>query len=264
MGGETLFAYLAVGAFAGVIAGLLGVGGGLIIVPVLALLFERAGVDASVRMHLAIGTSLATIVVTSLSSLRAHARRGAVRWDVFIALTPGIVLGALAGAAVAGRLPGHGLRVFFGLFELAVALQLGFHFMASAHRRLPGTIGMTAAGGAIGFVSAIVGIGGGTLTVPFLVWCHVSIHQAVATAAACGLPIAIAGVVGYVATGWAAPGLPPGSTGFLYWPAFAGISTASVLMAPLGAHLAHRLPTGMLRRLFAVFLAILGVRMLIG
>ncbi len=261
---EAILAYLVVGAFAGLIAGLLGVGGGLVIVPVLALLFERAGVDAAVLMHLAIGTSLATIVVTSLSSLRAHARCGAVRWDVFIALTPGIVLGALTGAAMASRLTGHSLRAFFGLFELAVALQIGFDLVTSAHRRLPGTPGMTLAGGVIGFVSAIVGIGGGTLTVPFLVWCNVSIRQAVATAAACGLPIALAGASGFVASGWAEAGLPPGSTGFLYWPAFAGIAVASVLMAPFGARLAHRLPTQMLRRLFAVFLVILGVRMLIG
>jgi uncharacterized membrane protein YfcA len=261
---EALPVYLALGAFAGVVAGLLGVGGGLLIVPVLAILFTRAGMEAAVIMHLAIGTSLATIVVTSLSSLRAHARRGAVRWDVVLALTPGIVLGALAGAVAAAQLPGVALRIVFGLFELAVALQMAFGLMASPHRRLPGTVGMTAAGGAIGFVSAILGIGGGTLTVPFLVWCNVTIRQAVATSAACGLPIAVAGAVGFVTSGWSVPGLPPGATGFLYWPAFVGIAATSLATAPAGAWLAHRLPTHTLRRLFAGFLALLGVRMLSG
>ncbi len=261
---ETFVAYLAIGAFAGMVAGLLGVGGGLVIVPALALLFARAGMAPALIMHLAIGTSLATIAVTSLSSLWAHARRGAVRWDVVLALAPGIVLGALAGAAAAARLPSAGLRVAFGLFELAVALQMALELMASPHRRLPGTIGMTAAGLVIGFASALLGIGGGTLTVPFLVWGNVTMRQAVATSAACGLPIAVAGALGFLAGGWAAQDLPPGATGFLYWPAFAGIAAASLATAPIGAWLAHRLPTRTLRRVFAAFLALLGVRMLGG
>jgi len=261
---ETLFVYLVVGAFAGMFAGLLGVGGGLIIVPVLVFIFQSQGMADTVIVHLAIGTSLATIALTSLSSVAAHHRRGAVRWPVFRALTPGIVIGALFGAAVADALPSAGLRGVFGVFELGVALQLVLDRKPEPHRGLPGWVGMTFAGAGIGAVSGIVGIGGGTLTVPFLVWCNVTLRQAVATSAACGFPIAIAGAAGYVLTGWNAPALPAGATGYVYWPAFAGIAVTSVLFAPLGARLAHTLPVPVLRRFFALFLAVLGVKMLWG
>lgn len=261
---EILLVYLLVGAFAGTIAGLLGVGGGLIIVPVLALLFQRWGFADGVVMHLAIGTSLATIVLTAISSMRAHHKRGAVDWPVFRRLTPGIVVGALAGAAIADFMPAKALRLFFGVFELAVATQIGLNLMASPHRRLPGKAGMGIAGTAIGALSAVVGIGGGTLTVPFLVWCNVGLRNAVATSSATGLPIAVAGAVGFVLTGWNAQDLPPWSTGYLYWPALLGIAAASLVFAPLGAWLAHTLPVHTLRRFFAIFLAVLGVRMLLG
>jgi len=261
---ETLLVYLLVGAFAGLIAGLLGVGGGLIIVPVLALLFRRWGVADDVVMHLAIGTSLATIVLTAVSSMRAHHRHGAVDWAVFRRLTPGIVVGALLGAVIADFMPTPALRTFFGVFELAVAVQIGFNFMAAPHRRLPGKLGMSTAGTVIGALSAVVGIGGGTLTVPFLVWCNVALRRAVATSSATGLPIAVAGAAGFVLTGWGEPDLPAWTTGYLYWPALAGIAAASLAFAPLGARLAHTLPVATLRRFFAVFLAVLGVRMLLG
>ncbi len=261
---DVLIVYLLVGAFAGLIAGLLGVGGGLIIVPVLVFVFQGQSVAAEVMVHLAIGTSLATIVVTSISSMRAHHRHGAVKWPVFRQLVPGIVVGALAGAAIAGLLPTKVLRTWFGIFELLVAVQIGFNFGVAPHRRLPGAAGMHLAGGIIGAVSSVVGIGGGTLTVPFLTWCNISIRQAVATSSACGLPIAIAGAIGFIATGWSEAGLPEWSSGYVYWPAFAGVAAASLLFAPLGAKLTHTLPVNVLRRFFAVFLAVLGVRMLIG
>ncbi len=261
---ETLLIFLLVGAFAGTIAGLLGVGGGLIIVPVLALLFQRWGFADGIIMHLAIGTSLATIVLTAISSMWAHHKRGAVDWSVFRRLTPGIVVGALLGAVIADFIPTRGLRLFFGVFELVVAVQIGLNLMASPHRRLPGNVGMGVAGTVIGALSAVVGIGGGTLTVPFLVWCNSALRNAVATSSATGLPIAIAGAVGFVLTGWNAPDLPPWSTGYLYWPAFAGIALTSLAFAPLGTWLAHTLPVATLRRFFAIFLAVLGVRMLLG
>lgn len=256
-------AYLAVGAFAGLIAGLLGVGGGLIIVPALAWLLVQESINPSWLMHLAIGTSLATIVFTSLSSIRAHHRHGAVRWELVRELSPGIVLGAIAGGLLAKSIPTDGLGILFGLFELLVALQMGFSLSPAAHRPLPGSAGMWGAGGFIGGFSAILGIGGGTLTVPFLVWCRVSMHQAVATSAACGLPIALAGVTGFIIAGWGQDGLPEYSLGFVYGPAFLGVVVASVLFAPLGAALAHRLPVVVLRRFFALFLAIVGVNMLL-
>ena len=256
--------YLVLGAFAGTLAGLLGVGGGLIIVPVLAGVFYGLGHSPEVVMHMAIGTSLATIVLTSISSVRAHHRRGAVLFPTFVRLVPGIVLGAWLGVAVADILRGDTLRQVFGVFELLVAAQMAFGRAPAPHRVLPGVFGLSLAGGVIGAVSAIVGIGGGTMTVPFLRWCNVAMRQAVATAAAVGLPIALAGALGFVVAGWGNPALPEASTGYLYWPAFLGIVAASMLFAPLGAHWAHILPTALLKRFFATFLAGLGLWMLFG
>ncbi|NIP73656.1 MAG: sulfite exporter TauE/SafE family protein [Gammaproteobacteria bacterium] len=254
--------YMLLGGFAGTVAGLLGVGGGLIIVPVLAVLFARTGIAPDVLMHLAIGTSLATIVATSIASAYAHHRHGSVRWDTWLRLAPGIVLGAWLGAALADYLAGAALRRFFGVFELVVAAQMGLALRVAPHRRLPGSAGTALAGVVIGTVSAIVGIGGGTLTVPFLTWCNVSIRNAVATSAAVGLPIAVAGMLGYLVAGWEEPALPNGSLGYVYGPALGGIVVTSLLFAPLGARLAHRLPTAVLKRVFALVLAALGVYML--
>jgi uncharacterized protein len=256
--------YLTLGAAAGLLAGLFGVGGGLIIVPVLAWTFAAQQIDPGVIMHLAIGTSLASIWLTSIMSIRAHHKRGAVNWALVKQLVAGIVLGALAGALIADQLPTHSLKRIFGVFELLVAAQMLFVSRYQAHFELPGKAGMTAAGGVIGGVSAIIGIGGGTLTVPFLVWCRVPMLNAVATSAACGLPIAVAGALGFMLTGWNAANLPAWSTGYLYWPAWLGIVVASSLTAGLGARLAHRLPAGRLRQGFAVLLAGMGVRMLVG
>lgn len=261
---QTLLFYLVLGAFAGVMAGLLGVGGGLIIVPALAWILHLQGVAEGIIMHLAIGTSLATIVITSIASMRAHHRHQALLWPVFWRLTPGIVVGALLGAAIADALPSATLQTVFGVFVLTVAAQMGFGAKPAPHRSLPGTLGMLAAGGVIGGVSAIVGIGGGSLTVPFLMWCNTTIRNAVATSSACGLPIALAGAAGFIITGWDNPNLPAWSLGYVYGPALAGIAVTTMPFAPLGAKLAHTLPTAILRRVFAGFLAIVGIKMLMG
>ena len=261
---STLLFYLTLGLFAGVMAGLLGVGGGLIIVPTLAWIFHHQQVDDAIVMHLAIGTSLATIVVTSISSVRAHHRRGAVLWPIFWRLTPGIIVGAWLGAAIADALPSAVLSKVFAVFVLTVAAQMGFGAKPAPHRELPGTTGMLTAGGVIGAVSAIVGIGGGSLTVPFLTWCNIAIRQAVATSSACGLPIALAGALGFVVTGLNAAGRPDWSLGYIYGPALVGITLTSMLSAPLGAKLAHTLPTEMLKKVFAAFLTLVGVKMLLG
>jgi len=260
---EALVLYLLLGAFAGTIAGLLGVGGGLVIVPALAFLYADQGMPAALVMHMAVGTSLATIVVTSLSAIRAHHRYGAVHWELFWHLTPGIVVGAFLGAWAADLLPGEALRIVFGLFELGVALQMGLSAQAAPQRRAPGRPGMTLVGAVIGAVSAIVGIGGGSMTVPFLTWCNVSVRNAVATSSACGLPIAVAGAAGFIIAGWNESALPQWSSGYVYWPAFAGVVAASVVFAPLGAFLGHTVPVPVLRRFFAVFLAVVGLRMLL-
>jgi uncharacterized membrane protein YfcA len=257
-----LLAYLGTGAVAGLLAGLLGIGGGLVIVPALAALFSLRGFPADDLMHFAIGTSLATIVPTSIVSLLAHQRRGGIHWQAVRGLAPGIVPGALGGAWLAGQITSPGLRLLFGGFELLVALQLLAGRQPAAHQPLPGASRLGLAGGVIGAVSALLGIGGGTLTVPFLVWNRVDILRAVATAAACGLPIAIAGAAAFAAGAAGRGGTPPGlHTGFIYWPAVAGIVSSSILTAPFGARLAHYLPKPVLQRTFALVLALIGLRM---
>lgn len=259
---EMLLTYLLLGGFAGLVAGLLGVGGGLVIVPVLAGLFSAQHFPLAILMQLAVGTSLATIVVTSISSLSAHHRRGAVHWPVMWQLSTGIILGAWLGAAIAHYLPSQSLARVFGVFELLVATQMLLAKPPKAHRELPARKRNLAAGGVIGAISAILGIGGGTLTVPYLVWHNIPIRQAVGTAAACGLPIALAGMAGFIATGWRVSDLPAWSSGYVYWPAVLAIGLTSVMTAPLGAHFAHRLPQPVLKKGFALFLAVLGVLMI--
>ncbi|MGH8467749.1 MAG: sulfite exporter TauE/SafE family protein [Gammaproteobacteria bacterium] len=259
----TLIAYLALGTLAGILAGLLGIGGGIVIVPGLYFLFLTQGFPEQICMHLAIGSSLASVVFTSMSSASAHHRRGSVHWTAVRGLTPGLLAGAALGAALADLIPERGLRLGFGLFEIAVAVQLLVDFEPAPHRDLPrrGVLGLT--GALIGMVSALLGIGGGTLTVPFLLWCNVSMHPAVGTSAACGLPIALAGALGFVITGWDGAGLPPRSSGYLYWPAVTAVAGGSVLFAPLGARLGHTLPVASLKRLFALVVAVIGIRILI-
>ncbi|HKK14819.1 MAG TPA: sulfite exporter TauE/SafE family protein [Gammaproteobacteria bacterium] len=252
---------LGMGGLAGMLAGLLGIGGGIIIVPVLALVFAHQGVAPEAIMHVAIGTSLATIVVTSLSSIRAHQRRGAIDWRVFRVITPGIIVGGVLGAAIAKQLAGDTLRLAFASFMLLVAAQMALGRTPPAHRRLPGTAGIGLAGALIGTVSTLMGVGGGSMSVPFLTWCNVPVRAAVGTSAAIGLPIAVTGALSYVVSGWHGAHLPPWSVGFVNLPAFTGIVVASTLFAPAGAALAHRIPPLLLKRLFAAFLLVLGIRM---
>lgn len=256
--------YLIIGAIAGVLAGLLGVGGGLVIVPTLYFVFRTYDIAGISAVHLAIGTSLATIVVTSISSVRAHQKHGAVMWPIFYRLTPGLVAGALIGAGIADFLSGQILTRVFALFEFLVALLLIRDTKPAPHRELPGGIGMVGSGGVIGTVSSIIGIGGGTLTVPFLLWCNQNMRRAVATSSACGLPIALAGSAGFMISGWNEIALPKAATGYLYWPAFFGIVATSILTAPLGAHLAHSLPVATLKKIFALLLIALGIKMFVG
>ena len=258
---EFLAAYLGLGLLAGFVAGLLGVGGGLIIVPALIWLFDAQGVSPAIQPHLALGTSLASIMFTSLSSVRAHHRHGAVDWMTLRRIAPGIVFGTLAGAWLASLVPARPLKIFFVGFLFFAALQMALNFKPKPSRALPGHLGMFCAGSLIGAVSSWVGIGGGTLSVPFQAWCNVSLHRAIATSAAIGFPIAAAGAVGYLIGGWQNPALPPDSLGFLSLPALGGIALGSVLTAPWGAKTAHALPVAKLKRIFALLLLILAVRM---
>lgn len=261
---EWLLAYLGLGLVTGVVAGLLGVGGGLVMVPALTWAFAQQGFTADYNIHLALGTSLAVIIPTSISSLRAHHAHGAVDWQVVRRISPGILLGTLLGGGVAVWLPDQGLKLFFITFLFYAATQMLLGFRPKPHRGLPGWPGMSLAGAVIGLVSSWVGIGGGTLSVPFQTWCNVGLHRAIGTAAAIGLPIALAGMAGYVLSGQAAPGLPAWSQGFVYLPALLGIAAGSALTAPLGARWAHSLPVGRLKRVFAGLLYLLAVRMAYG
>lgn len=261
---ELFFSYVGLGVVAGFVAGLLGVGGGLIIVPVLILIFQSNGFTQEVIVHMAIGTSLATIIFTSISSVYAHHyRHKAVRWDIVKQLAPGIIIGALLGAIIADFISAKILQRFFGFFELFVAFQMALNIKAHAARRLPNRAGVLTAGTGIGTISSIVGIGGGTLTVPFLVWCNVKMQQAVATSSACGLPIAVAGCVGFILTGWNETTLPEYTFGYVYWPALLAIVISSIFLAPVGAWLAHGLSAAKLKRYFSLALFILGIKMLL-
>jgi uncharacterized membrane protein YfcA len=248
------------GAVAGTLAGLLGIGGGVIIVPIVTLLFEGHGVEHGLAIKMALGTSLATIVVTAISSIYAHHRRGAVDWGLFRIMGPAVVVGSLLGAGAADLIPGDVLYVAFILFLFAVSLQMAMS-RVSAHRDLPGPRGLAAVSAVVGVISALMGIGGGALHVPFLSYCGVAVKRAIATAAAVGLPLAASGTIGFIIGGLDETGIPPGSIGYVNLPVFGGVVAASLLFAPLGATLAHKLPDLLLRRLFALFLFALAGRM---
>lgn len=255
---EWWIAYLALGAVAGFLAGLLGVGGGVMVVPALAAAFATQGLAPGSAMALALGTSLAAIVFTALASVRAHHVRGAVDWRIVRRLAPGLACGAFAGASLAARAPSSLLAGAFGVFLWGVATSVLVDAVPQAARSLPGRVGLATVGGAIGLVSGVMGIGGGTLTVPFLTWRSVPLPRAIGTAAAAGLPIAIAGAWGYVLGGVTLDASPPQSVGFVHVPSLVGLTVTSVAAAPLGAQLAHRLPTGALKKTFAVFLYLVG------
>lgn len=261
---DALLIYLIAGAIAGVAAGLFGVGGGLVIVPVLAFVFERSNMSPEVVMHVAVGSSLACIVATSISSVRSHVKLGGVVWPVFKAYAPGLFVGALIGGQLAGFMPRNTLQLVFALFVLAVSVQMFIAKQPPAGRGLPGKAGLASAGLFVGVVSAIVGIGGGSLTVPFLVWCNTEMKKAVGTSAAGGLPIAVAGAISFLVAGWGVDTGLQYSTGYLYWPAIIGIVATSFVFAPLGAKLSHVLPAKVLKRCFAGFLVLVGGRMLYG
>jgi len=254
--------YLVLGCCAGFVAGLFGVGGGLIIVPALVFLFQQQHVAASGIMQLALGTSLATIVVTSLASIRAHQRQGNIRWELFRRLTPGIIVGVFCGSWVADLIDSDSLRTGFSLFVIVVAIQIALELRPAAKHRHAGKAEVGLAGTLIGLVSALVGIGGGTLTTPYLLWNAISIRQAIGTSAACGLPIAVFGSIGYMIAGQDAGQLPAGSSGYIYWPAWLGIIATSMLFAPLGAKLTGILPERALKKVFALLLFVIATRLL--
>lgn len=251
------------GLCSGLLAGLLGIGGGMVMVPFITAILAGRGVGAELAVKMAIATSMATIVFTSVSSVRAHHKRGAVRWDLVKSLAPGIVLGAaIASMGVFAALKGSSLALLFAGFVGFSATQMFLDKKPAPSRQMPGQAGLLGAGSVIGFLSGLVGAGGGFISVPFMTWCNVAIHNAVATSAALGFPIALANAAGYVASGSQLTDLPPYSLGYIWLPGLLVIASCSVITAPFGAAAAHRLPVKRLKRVFASILYLLAAYML--
>jgi len=257
-------ACVATGGIAGFAGGLLGIGGGAIIVPALLLLFELAGLEPALRPPMAVATSLATVIFTSASAVRAQLRHRAIRWDVVRAWTPGLLVGSFASGYVARVLSADALAVFIGLFLAGVAGIMLARWRPKPHRELPGTPGNLALGAGAGLVSGLAGIGGGSVTVPTLVFFNVAVQGAVATSSTLGLPIAAFGTLGFVTAGWTVADRPEWSLGYVYLPAVAAIATATMLTAPLGVATSHRISAERLRRIFGGLLVLVSIRILAG
>ena len=255
-------AYLLIGALAGFLAGLLGIGGGVVMVPLFVFVFAAQGAPSQHVLHMALATAMATIMFTSISSVRAHHAHGAVDWRVARMMAPGMLAGAFAAALVAGLIPTRPLAAMFTALMLYAATQILFDLRPKSTRELPGAGGVLAAGALIGAVSSLLAAGGAFLSIPFLSWCNVPVRRAIGTAAANGFPIAVAGTAGYVIQGWRVEGLPAASIGYVYLPALAFVAVVSTLIAPFGARLAHRLPVKQLRMLLASMLYVVAVRLL--
>lgn len=258
-----VFVYLASGALVGFLAGLLGIGGGMTLVPILSAIFAAQAVAPGHTVHLALGTAMASVMFTSSASVRAHHRFGAVDWSIVRRISPGTVIGALAATGVSAWVPQRALALAFAVIVYAGATQMLLGRKPAGARGLPGAPAMALVGLAIGAICGLVSAGGAFLTVPFMLWCGVAIHTAIGTAAAIGVPVAVVGTIGYAASGWSVPGLPEHSLGFVELPALAAIVACSVLTAPLGARAAHRLPVANLKRVFALLLYALATRMIV-
>lgn len=259
-----VIALLALGAVGGFAAGLLGIGGGMLLVPLLTMLFSWQDMPVDLVVHAAIATSMTSILFTSISSVRAHQKKGAINWKLVMTMAPGIIVGGLlSGGAAFAALSTAWLSLFFALFVGYSGWNMLRNKKPKPSRQLPGVVGTSTVGAGIGFVSGLVGAGGGFLSVPFMVWCNVALHTAVSTSAALGFPIALANSIGYVVSGVAEGMHRPGMLGFIYWPALLVLICASVLTAPVGAAMAHRLPVGTLKRVFAGLLFVLSAYMLV-
>ncbi len=255
-------ASILLGAVAGLMAGLFGIGGGLIIVPVLAILFAAQGFPAELVMIMSVATSLATIVFTSVFSVLAHHRLGSVLWPKVLALGPGIIVGAAVGAVVADHIAGGVLRFLFTVYLLGVGVQMAMQLKPKPGQLQPTQKLDLGISGLIGLLSSLLGIGGGTLIVPFLVHFQTPMRNAVAIASACGLPIAVVGTLGYALLGKDMSQLPEWSLGYIYIPSFLGIVLTSTCTAPIGAKLAHRLPAGELKRYFSLLLFVMAAKLM--
>ncbi|RDV27524.1 sulfite exporter TauE/SafE family protein [Alteromonas aestuariivivens] len=259
---STFVALAGTGVFAGLLAGLLGVGGGIVIVPVLFFLFQALGVSADSAMVIATATSLATIVPTSVSSIRAHHGKGNVDWPLLKQWAPFILIGVLMGSYLVTRVKGEWLSIMFGVIATLSAINMLIGRKDALFSGLPGRTGQGIMAGSIGLFSSMVGIGGGTLTVPTLTFCNYPAHRAVGTAAAVGLLISLPAAVTLLFAGASPQDAPVGTVGLVNLVGFICIVPLTVLFAPVGAALANRLDAGKLKKVFAIVLIITGVRML--
>lgn len=255
--------YVAAGAFVGVLAGLLGIGGGMTLVPVLAALFTAQHFAPDHIVHLALGTAMASIIFTSASSVREHWRLGGVDIAIVRRMAPGMVTGSLLSTLAAGWIAQRHLALAFAVIVYAGATQMLLNRKPAATRPLPGAVPLFSAGLVIGTICGLVSAGGAFLTVPFMLWCGVTLRTAIGTAALLGIPVAVVGAVGYLVSGWSIPQLPAWSAGFILLPALLGLVSGSVATAPFGARLAHRLPVLALKRIFALLLYLLATKMLL-
>lgn len=253
--------YPLIGIIAGLASGLLGIGGGLIVVPGLALVFTYSGIPHGIIMHLAAGTSLAVMIITASSAIFAHNRLNNVLWSVVLRLLPGITLGVVSGAVFASYLTTHWLQFLLGLFLLFISIKMFFLSKPKPTRSLPGWPVLSPVGFLIGLKSGLLGLGGGAVTIPFLTYCNIPMRKASGTSIACTFPIAVIGTISFIMLGYRVNPMPY-STGFVYWPAFFGVAVMTVLFAQVGAWLNSRINVNLLKRLFATFLLIVGIRLL--
>ena len=254
---------LVLGAVIGFMAGLLGIGGGLIAVPALLHILPSVGIPAEHLPHVAIATSLAAIILTSLSSARAHNKRENIPWELFRSMLPGFVLGAICSGFISELIEASFLQQIFAVFVILMAIQMAFPFRPNSNRSMPSTVSLFFAAAIIAIIAGLMGIGGGVLLIPFLTWCGLQMRYAIGFSSATGLLIALFGSIGYTLAGWNVATLPEGTIGFIYLPALVGIATTSILIAPLGAKAATNWPTAKLKKIFAVFLAFVGLKLVL-
>lgn len=256
--------YFLIGSVAGMLSGLLGIGGGLLVVPALAYVFSHYSiVPHNLVMHVAAGTSLTVMIATTARSMWAHSKKGVSFWPIYRQFLPGVIVGTICGALLAHLLHSDILRIVFAIFILTVAVSMLLQRKANPKRGLPGRVGMSICGFAIGGKSGLLGVGGGALTIPLLVYCNVSMRVAVVVSIAVGMTVAVIGSVTFLLSGLHASGLPAHSTGYIFWPACFAVALGSVVFAPLGATFSHRLSVEFLKRIFALFLLVVGVHMML-
>ena len=258
-----IISYLGLGAVVGFFAGLLGVGGGGIMVPLLTGLFVAQGFAHDHVVHIALATSMAAIIFTSISSAWSQHKRQAVLWPIVFQISPGIIVGTFASAYFVSFIPTQALAIVFAVFMALISLQMVLNKKSKPTRQLPKAAGMSFVGSVIGALSALIAIGGGSLSVPFLTWCNVPMKKAIATSSGIGFFIAVFAVIGYFVSGSQQQGLPSLSSGYIYWPAVFLISIVSVFTAPVGVKMAHKLPVPLLKKVFAILLMSLSIKMLL-